>query len=115
MHFFKFNQLTSYNIIYKIIIPFYILCITILHILYFIHYFKIFDINPIYVSYFNIFIEIFICLFLVIKFFPYTDHTFYKQDSIIIFACAVFLLFHIGFGNFMDLQLFGEKWRPEGV
>ena len=102
---FKFQQSTTYNIIYNGIIPVYIICIFLLHFLYFLYFFKFVNINIEYINGFNLLIEIFICLFLIIKFFPLTNHVFYKQDSIIIFGCALFLLFHIGFGKFIDSNI----------
>lgn len=105
MHFFKFNQVTSYNIIYKGVIPFYLLCVIMLHTAYFLNYFQVISIPVEYIDSFNIFIQVFICLFLIIKFFPFVDHVFYKQDSIIIFGCALFLLFHIGFGKLIDTKI----------
>ncbi len=59
-------------------------------------YTGIFTVNVIYVKTFNTFIQLIICLFLIYRFNPFVKHELRKQDSSIIFACAILLLTNLG-------------------
>lgn len=105
MSFLQIPTLTTNNIIYKWILPIYFVCVLLLHVAFFIHYFQLAPVDMYYVDYMNLFLEIFICVFLIIRFFPFRTHVFHKEDSQIIFACAFFLLFQIGLGKWMEWTL----------
>ena len=52
--------------------------------------------NMEYLNTFKILMHSFICLFLLIRFHPFREHTVSKYDARIIFASAVILLFNTG-------------------
>ena len=49
-----------------------------------------------YVYYYNLFVQIFVCIFLVIRFNPLRQATLKAYDQRIIFSSAIFLLFNLG-------------------
>jgi hypothetical protein len=70
----------------------FVVTITIIHILYFIAFFGIFTVNETYVHYLNIFIQVFVILFLVIRFHPYKNvQSITPEDKTFVFASAVLL------------------------
>lgn len=80
----------------KISAPFYISMIVTLHILYFVTFIGIIRVNSTYIHYLDVFIQLFICVFLMLRFNPFREHKLHKNDSIIIFGSAVFLLSNLG-------------------
>lgn len=77
--------------------PIYIVCFTIIHLFYFAVFFKIISSTPEVITYLNIFIQIFISLFLILKFHPFRNHTLKPFDASIIFGSGIFLLTNLGF------------------
>ena len=80
------------NTIDKLKKPIFIWSISLLHLFYFLIYFGILAISHEYVNYLNIFIQLFICVFLIIRFNPFRHHILREFDGQIIFASAAFLL-----------------------
>jgi hypothetical protein len=67
-----------------------------IHISYLAVFFGIVYVDERYIRYFSTFIQLFVCLFLIIRFFPLnkTQET-TKLDVSIIFYCATFLLMNV--------------------
>jgi hypothetical protein len=91
---------------------YYFYIIILLNILYVLLFFGILSINYIYVNYLNVGIQIFTCIFLLLRFHPYRKHKITKYDSIIITHSAIFLLINLllveGVKNILD-----KKPQPE--
>jgi hypothetical protein len=68
----------------------------IVHALFFAVFLGIVYINTIYLRQLNIFIQVVVCLFLMIRFHPFRKHEFHGYDAGIIFSCALFLLLNLG-------------------
>ena len=71
----------------------------ILGVLYALHIFiftNIMTIDMDYVYNYNLFIQLFVCIFLVIRFNPLRHATLKPYDQRIIFSSAIFLLFNLG-------------------
>jgi len=83
----------------------FVVTITVIHILYFIAFFGIFTVNEKYVNYLNVFIQIFVILFLIIRFHPYTNvRSITPEDKTIVFGSAILLgtnLLTVEFVNFI--------------
>ena len=67
-----------------------------LHLTYALLLFGIVAINPSYLRELNIFIQSFVCLFLIVKFNPFRKHVLKENDARIIFSSAIFLLINMG-------------------
>jgi len=76
---------------------YYVYTLTILQIIYVLIFFGLVYINPMYLTTFNVLIQSFVCIFLLIRFHPYREHELRKYDSKIIFSSALFLLINLGF------------------
>jgi hypothetical protein len=70
--------------------PFYWLVI-LAHVLYFITFIGIFYVDSSYIHILNVITQTFICLFLLVRFFPYRQHQLNKYDSTVIFGSALLL------------------------
>lgn len=79
-----------------------------LHLTYALLLFGIVAINPSYLRELNIFIQSFVCLFLIVKFNPFRKHVLKENDSRIIFSSAIFLLINMGVIE-TARQFFDEK------
>lgn len=64
-----------------------------------------------YLMIFKTIIHSFICLFLIVKFHPFREHTLSKTDSNIIFSAAVILLINMGVVN--SIYSYMEKYKIE--
>lgn len=53
-------------------------------------------IDPIQINKLNIAVQLFVCIFLILRFHPFRQHELRKYDSQIIFGSAVFLLANLG-------------------
>jgi hypothetical protein len=71
-------------------LPFYGLVI-LAHVLYLITYIGVFYIDITYIHILNVLTQTFICVFLLIRFFPYRQHQLNKYDTSIIFGSALLL------------------------
>lgn len=75
---------------------FYISAIIIFYIVYIIAFLG-YNINKQYIRALSTIIQLFIGLYLAIRFFPYKFHKLERGDDEIIFGCAMFLLANVGF------------------
>lgn len=75
---------------------YYISTVGTFHVLYFLVLFGILSFNSTLLRGFHIFIQSFICLFLMIRFHPFRKHELREYDSRIIFGSAAFLLLNLG-------------------
>ena len=88
--------------------PIYLVAVFLLYACYFIVYFKIYAINPNYIRYLSTFIHIFICVFLLIRFNPFSrTFRYHQSDGIIVFGSATILLTNVvatevGLGTFVS-------------
>ena len=58
-----------------------------------------------YIKYYNLMIQMFVCIFLLVKFHPFREHTLKEGDSSIIFGSAFFLLFNLGIIQYMNTTM----------
>ena len=80
--------------------PIYMGSLGILHVLYALLFFGIIDYSAMIVERINIFIQVFICLFLIIRFHPFRSHELKEFDAQIIFGSAAFLLTNLGLAQY---------------
>lgn len=66
-----------------------------LYISYFLVFFGIYYINPDYIRILSIFIQVFICGFLIWKFHPFKEHILHPNDGKLIFAAGFFLFTNV--------------------
>jgi hypothetical protein len=81
--------------------PIYLISIGILYLMYFLVFFGLFNINPEYTRLFGNFIQLGICLFLIIRFHPFRKHELKEFDGEIIFGSAMFLLANLGITEYI--------------
>lgn len=93
------------NILDKIKTPLYVISIGIIYLSYILVYIGVFYMNKEYIHYINIFIQLFIGIFLLFRFHPFREHILRKNDSMIIFGSAVFLLTNLGLTQFIQQQI----------
>jgi len=65
--------------------------ISTIHLLYFLLFFGVTYVNPSYVKDLSIFIQVFICLFLAVRFHPFRKYSISKFDAMVIFSSASIL------------------------
>lgn len=71
--------------------------IILVHVLYFSIFIGIMTINSVYIKSLNVFVQLLVCIFLLIRFHPFREHELKKYDSRIIFSCAIFLITNLLF------------------
>jgi hypothetical protein len=81
--------------------PIYLFLIILVHLLYIITYFGILSYNVKYIDYLNIGIQLFICLFLIIRFHPFRKHHLKEFDANIIFGSAIYILINLGLTEYI--------------
>jgi hypothetical protein len=69
--------------------------ILLLHVVYIFIFIGISAFNSIYLNMLDIFIQSFVCLFLLFRFHPFRKHKLREYDADIIFSSALFLLFNM--------------------
>lgn len=79
----------------KIQYKIYFVSISLLYVIYFLLFTGIYDVSDKYVHYLTLFVHIFICGFLVIKFNPFIHTKFNPNDSMVIFGAAIALLTNV--------------------
>ena len=80
----------------QITISFYIVSIFIIHFVYIAVFLGIFVTIPKYIRYLNIFIQVFLCFILMIKFHPYRQNPILQTgDKMFIFAASFFLFTNV--------------------
>jgi hypothetical protein len=81
--------------------PIYLFLIILVHLLYITTYFGLLSYNVKYIDYLNIGIQLFICLFLIIRFHPFRKHHLKEFDANIIFGSAIYLLINLGLTEYI--------------
>lgn len=81
--------------------PYYASIMVGIHVLYIFAFIGIRAINEAYLNILHTFAEIFVCVFLMIKFHPFRKYSLKPHDPIIIFGSATFILLSLGFGSFI--------------
>jgi len=81
--------------------PIYLISIGILYLMYFLIFFGLFNINKEYTRLLSSFIQLGICLFLIIRFNPFRKHELREFDGVIIFGSAMFLLANLGITEYI--------------
>jgi hypothetical protein len=87
--------------------PVYMGSLFILHLAYILVFLGIIQYTPMFVNNLNILIQVFVCIFLMVKFHPFRKHELKEFDSTIIFGSAMFLLTNIGFTQLLT-NYFGK-------
>jgi hypothetical protein len=85
--------------------PTYVVSLVIMHLLYFLAFFGFVYVKPEYISELTTFIQVVICLFLMIRFNPFRDPKITAFDVKIIFSASIFILTNIGVTGFLDVYL----------
>jgi magnesium-transporting ATPase (P-type) len=87
--------------------------ILILHVIYFAFFLGIRYIDEKYISFLSTFIQLGVCIFLIIRFFPlYKIRKLTKLDVSIIFYCATFLLMNVVLVEISNLFPQTQKYYP---
>lgn len=82
--------------------PVYITGLVIIYTIYVLTYLGLVNYNTSIVDYLNIGIQLFVAIFLIIKFHPYRKHELREFDAQIIYACAIFLLLNLGLTEYFE-------------
>jgi hypothetical protein len=93
------------------LVPYYIYFIYSFHIVYVVTFIGLLNFNASYLSYLNIFIQLFICLFLILRFNPFRNHNFKESDSNVIFGSATFLLLNLGLVEIFKQSVSNDIWH----
>jgi hypothetical protein len=88
---------TNSKNVLETITPYFFFLQFILYILYFILFLGVFTMNPLYVHYLAIAVHLFICVFLMIRFNPFTISELQPMDTRIIFGSSILLLINVVF------------------
>ena len=89
--------------------PVYLTLLFVLYLTYFLVVFGIYQINPFYVAYFSKILQIFIAVFLIIRFHPFRKHQLYEFDDKIIFGSGLLILSDLGVTSFIETILNSNK------
>lgn len=76
--------------------PIYKIVMAIIHIVYILLFLGIVSINFKYLRFFSIVIQIMVCIFLIVRFHPFREHYYIKNDATILFGSAIFMLENLG-------------------
>ena len=85
-----------YNMLYKIKKPLYIFFTIAIYFSYFLIFAGLYYVNQNYIHTFSTLLQIFISLFLVIRFNPFRKPELREFDASIIFSCAILLIMNAG-------------------
>ena len=99
------NTVNKTKIIYKWVILF-------INISYFLLFLGVLSISPKYIRYFSNFIQILICIFLIVRFHPFREHYYLKNDATLLFGSALLMLQNLGL---TELALYYTKKLEENV
>jgi hypothetical protein len=91
------NLLSGLDIILDKGAHYYVYGIVFLHALYILIFIGLVSVNQTYLRYLNVTMQLFVCVFLIIRFFPMRKQTLKEYDGKIIFGSATFLLMNLGF------------------
>lgn len=81
--------------------PFYLLLVGIIYLSWFLATFGIYNVNPKYLDTFSMFIQIFICAFLILRFHPFRNHELRDFDDKLIFGSGLILLTNLGVTSYL--------------
>jgi len=76
---------------------YYVYLIIFLHAVYVLIFIGLVSVNQAYLRYLNVIMQLFVCVFLIIRFFPMRKQRLKEYDGTIIFGSATFLLMNLGF------------------
>jgi len=109
----KLNSIVSKtdDVVNYVTQPVYIASLFLLHILYFFAFFGILYVNPDWMKELTMFIEIIICVFLMIRFNPLRQPKVTQFDLQIIFSSALFLLTNIGIYGYLEKNILPFNWH----
>lgn len=82
--------------------PIYLLIIGAIYLSYFLVVFGIYAVNPIYIEHLSVFIQVFICLFLIIRFHPFRSHELRDFDDKLIFGSGLLLISNLGVTSYFQ-------------
>jgi hypothetical protein len=84
--------------------PIYLFLIFVIYLSYFLAFFGVYYVNPNMLEFFSFSVNVFVCLFLLIRFHPFQKHELRPFDDKLIFASGIILLSNIGINAyFQDL------------
>ena len=91
-----------------IAVSFYVFSLFIIHVVYVAVFLGVFVTIPEYVRLLNIFVQVFLCLILMIRFHPFREnHTLQSGDSMFIFGAGVFLFTNVVLVELSKLPIIG--------
>ena len=90
------------NLLDNIKEPLYRGSLYLIFILYFVAFFGLYSYNQRYLYYLHLFMQTFVCIFLIVRFHPFRKHYLKPFDANIIFGSAVVLLTNLGVTTFME-------------
>lgn len=99
------KNLFSEEFLYRV----FFISLVIFHLLYLLCFLDISFFNEKFVFLLNNFIQFFVCVFLMIKYNPFREPVFNKNDSFLIFTSVSFILFNLAF-NF-GLQAYFDNYK----
>jgi hypothetical protein len=90
------------NLLDNIKEPLYRGSLFIIFFLYFVAFFGLYSYNQKYLYYLQLFMQAFVCIFLIVRFHPFRTHSLKPFDANIIFGSAVVLLTNLGVTTYME-------------
>ena len=90
------------NLLVKIKEPLYRGSLYLIFLLYFVAFFGLYTYNQKYLYYLQLFMQAFVCIFLIVRFHPFRRHSLKPFDANIIFGSAVVLLTNLGVTTYME-------------
>ena len=90
------------NLLDKIKEPLYRGSLYVIFFLYFVAFFGLYSYNQKYLYYLQLFMQAFVCIFLIVRFHPFRKHYLKPFDANIIFGSAVVLLTNLGITTYME-------------
>lgn len=97
----------------KIKIPVFKTGVVLLQFSYILTLFGIIYIDPVQINKLHIIVQLFVCIFLILRFHPFRTHELRKYDSQIIFGSAVFLLANLGITQFVLYRV--KSYVPSSI
>lgn len=98
--FYKFD-----NTLEKVKKPLYLSLMFLIYFSYFLIFAGLYYVNTSYIDKFSILLQIFVCIFLMIRFHPFRKHELREFDASIIFTSAFLLLTNAGLTEFAKKDL----------
>jgi hypothetical protein len=77
------------------------------YILYFVAFFGIWYVNPSYINVMNTLMQVYVAVFLMLRFNPFAKHEFRPYDDILIFGSALLILTNVGVMSFFTEYIMG--------